>query len=311
MLAAVDAEALQQRLRLAGLVLRIDAITAEVVGALKAAGVRPILLKGPAVARWLYDEVGDRQYADTDLLVARDALARAEQVLSELGFTPAQRGWLGKSREWRRGTDMVDLHSSLFGIEASDTTAWTLLSSEVAAMEVGGTEVHVLAPAARALHLATHAAQHEAGFAKPQRDLERALAVLPPETWSAAADLAQKLGATGTFVGGLRRADGERLLHDLGLSDAASSPAAFLLASDPPPGALGLSQLAAATSMRGKLEVLARGVVPRPQYMRREYDLARRGSRGLAAAYIVRIALLAWHLPDGLLAWRRARRRST
>jgi hypothetical protein len=32
--------------------MRVDQVTGEVVKAMRAAGVRPLLLKGPAVARW-------------------------------------------------------------------------------------------------------------------------------------------------------------------------------------------------------------------------------------------------------------------
>jgi len=53
----------------AALSLHLDAVTAEVVEAFRAVGVRTILLRGPAVGKWLYQEVGDRSYVDVDLLV--------------------------------------------------------------------------------------------------------------------------------------------------------------------------------------------------------------------------------------------------
>ena len=47
----------------------IDAVTAEVVGAFAAVGIPSILLKGPALVRWLYPAGEGRPYLDSDLLV--------------------------------------------------------------------------------------------------------------------------------------------------------------------------------------------------------------------------------------------------
>ena len=65
---------------------RVDEVTAEVVRALDAAGVRAIVLKGPATVDWLYGPAADRVYADTDLLVAPGELTRAGEVLAGLGM---------------------------------------------------------------------------------------------------------------------------------------------------------------------------------------------------------------------------------
>lgn len=301
----------EARLRRAGMVLRVDAITAEIVLALRSDGVRPIVLKGPAVARWLYDEIDDRLYADSDLLVGPHELAAAESTLRGLGFVPGQHGWLSKSREWRRSTDLVDLHTSFFGIETDDSTAWTLLSKDAQPIKVGGITAETLRPAARALHLATHAAQHDSGFPKPQTDLERALLILPRETWHQAAELALALDAAGTFAAGLRRVGAADALEELRLENTPSPTAAILFAADPPPTTLGISQLAAANSIRTRLAVLGRAIIPRRNYMRGEYPLARGSARGLAAAYLMRLARLGWYLPSGLRAWNRARQQST
>jgi hypothetical protein len=69
----------------ADLVLAVAA--EQIVGALREAGVRSILLKGPVHARWLYEEGARRAYSDIDLLAPAGELDRAEVVLEELGFT--------------------------------------------------------------------------------------------------------------------------------------------------------------------------------------------------------------------------------
>jgi hypothetical protein len=289
------------------IVMRVDAITEEVLQALHASGVEPILLKGPAIAQWLYEEF-DRIYLDTDLLVAPQDLATAERTLRDLGFAAGQHGWLSKSRDWQRGPGAVDLHTSLYGIEADDATAWTLLSADPQPIEVGGITAHALSLDARAFHLATHAAQHEHSFSGPEEDLTRALAIVSPETWTRAAALADQLEATGTFAAGLRRVGANDVLQELGLADVPTPAAAALLSHKPPPTALGISQLAAAPTMRARASVLARAIVPRPQYMREHYSPARRPNAGLAAAYVLRLVDLGRQLPRGIRAWRRARR---
>ncbi|MDX6664460.1 MAG: putative nucleotidyltransferase, partial [Solirubrobacteraceae bacterium] len=50
--------------------LVVDRATAEAAGAMSAAGVPVVLLKGPAIAQWLYDPCEQRGYSDADLLVA-------------------------------------------------------------------------------------------------------------------------------------------------------------------------------------------------------------------------------------------------
>jgi hypothetical protein len=131
---------------------------------------------------------------------------------------------------------------------------------------------------------------------------------VPRDTWRRAAVLAERLLATGTFVAGLRRAAAGDLIDELGLREVATPPTAALLFAGPPPTALGISQLAAAPTMRARASVLARAIVPRPQYMREHYSPARRPNAGLAAAYVLRLVDLGRQLPRGIRAWRRARR---
>jgi hypothetical protein len=66
--------------------------TAEAVQALRDQGVRAILIKGPTIAQWLYDDPADRPYQDIDLMVAPDRYGTAEEILGGLGYrTPAVR----------------------------------------------------------------------------------------------------------------------------------------------------------------------------------------------------------------------------
>jgi hypothetical protein len=50
--------------------LRIDAGTVELLESFDLTGVHALLLKGPAIARWLYPDLAQRPYVDCDLLIA-------------------------------------------------------------------------------------------------------------------------------------------------------------------------------------------------------------------------------------------------
>ena len=66
-------------------VLRRRAATSA-LDALGAAGVRPVLLKGTAVAYGVYAAPSFRPRADTDLLIPRDQVAAAREVMTTLGY---------------------------------------------------------------------------------------------------------------------------------------------------------------------------------------------------------------------------------
>ena len=82
------------------------------------------------------------------------------------------------SYTWFRRSDrsVVDLHDTLFGVEADPEQAWALLSEETETMRIGTLEVETLGHPARLLYVVLHAAQHESHrFEQPLKDLERAL----------------------------------------------------------------------------------------------------------------------------------------
>src|ERR1700733_8351085 len=103
-----------------------DRISVEVISAMRAADIGPVLLKGPSIARWLYPD-GGRSYVDTDILVPACDVDRTAAVLRSLGFTslldgfhPLERDtYLEETTFVRRaesglGPDgMVDLHRNL------------------------------------------------------------------------------------------------------------------------------------------------------------------------------------------------------
>jgi hypothetical protein len=298
-----------------GLSLQLDAVTAEVVTALRATGIESVLLRGPAIARWLYEDANARSYVDVDLLVPPGDIEHAEQVLGGLGFSDyTVEGVLAHDRPtyahtWlRRDGAAVDLHYALLGVRLEPARIWDVLAAETEMIAVLGTEVRVASPPGRALVVALHAAHHGVGVGQPLDDLARALELLPAGLWEKASSLAARLDAQVAFATGLRLLEpGREVAHTLGLPPT-SSTETTLRASTPPPMALGFEWLATTRGLRGKAGLVARKIVPAPRFMRAWSPLARRSSAGLAAAYGWRLLWLARHAGPGFLAWRRARK---
>jgi len=304
-----------QRLAAAAQALAVDAVSGEVLGALGAAGIDVLLLKGPTFARLLYDSGGERSYSDTDLLLHERDVPRAESVIAELGFRLVLSGelfaeWQRHARTWQRPADaqMVDVHWTLPGLGVEPERAWAVLARDRVALAVGGAQTAALAPPAAALHVGLHAAQHGTSAAKGIRDLERALERLPTETWRGAAGLARELNAEAAFGAGLRLAPaGRALAGELTLGERIS-PALLLQAGAAPGAAMGFEHLAATRGTRARARLVARTLVPPADHLRFYKPLARRGRSGLAAAYLVRPLDLARQAPGALRAWRAARR---
>jgi hypothetical protein len=207
---------------------RIDVATLQVVGALRAAGVDALVLKGPAIAQWLYDPGEVRAYGDSDILAAPDRFASAGRAMAEAGFhihadeaTHPEVREEGRSQVWHRLPEdvWVDLQWRLPGVGLAPGRAWEILWAGHEEMDLGPGRVPVAGETARALHLTTAAAAADPGARKPIIDLERAIARLQLPMWEAAARLGAELHALPAMRAGLMRAagDGMDLARRLGV----------------------------------------------------------------------------------------------
>jgi hypothetical protein len=282
-----------------GVTLALDAIAVDVASALEQDGVPVLLLKGPAIGRWLYDSAGERLYDDVDLLVRVSELPRAEQTLRREAFRFVHDDDHG--RIWQRGPTNVDLHRRLAGTTAPADRVFDLLLAGSEWLELPRGAVRVPGPAARALHLALHAAQHGPDSGSPVDDLARGLDRLPDATWEGAADLARATGAVDGFAAGLELVpEGVALRARLGLEPRRRDVH--------PPVTAGLLHLFATRGARRKLALIRTELAPTRAYLRAHVPLARRGRLGLWVARLSRPFVLLFRLGPALRAARRTRR---
>ncbi|MBV9213726.1 MAG: nucleotidyltransferase family protein [Actinobacteria bacterium] len=292
---------------------RVDEVTAEVLPALARGDIRAILLKGPAIAGWLYER-DERRYADSDLLVAPADLEPAGRVLEGLGFecTFDERDFLADSHAqmWSRPrSPEVDLHWRLPGVHAESADAWRVLSAGTERLAIGAVDVETLDAARRALHVALHAAYHQRGGTNAQRDLETALERLPRDVWVECAALARRLEAEAAVGAGLRVIPrGAALADELGLTREGEGYWA-LAGGRADPGAHGVNRVMSAGSPIRALGVLARELFPPASYIRAVAPRHDIGTGSLASAYARRLFRGLRNAPRAIRTALRARRR--
>jgi hypothetical protein len=295
--------------------LRVDAWTAEVVVALRSRRIRSVLLKGPALARWLYaDDLECRAYADADLMVAPNSAEDAASTLSTLGFVgqpypPLDGHALHARHYWREhdGAD-VDLHTAFHGLEASPRERiWRIVSTNTDLVHVGDVDVDVPAIPVRLLHLVLHLGPTDSPGTKAWQDLERGIAQVPLSDWRVAVSVAEELGALHELSVRLRRLpEGVELGNELDIPHR-GSPAyrlqAALAEERAPTSVLSLLGLKLLPDARSRLLYIRRKLVPNEPELRQKSTLARRGHMRLAA--VVRVLSIVGRLPVTVLAWLR------
>jgi hypothetical protein len=308
-----------QAVRRAAAALQVDLVTREVTARLERAGVSCVLLKGPTFARWLYDDVLSRPYSDTDLLVRIQDLPHAREALTGSGFDAHGAGGTGPSlhhaEPWIRPLDgaIVDLHHRLPGMSGS-ADAWQVLSGHTEQMTLRGAEVTILDEPARALHVALHAAQHGSERDASLQDLERALAVVSPEVWALAADIARATGAKAALATGLRmRPGGERIVEELGLgaiaADAQELAEIVRQSEGRAPVVQGLVWLGSVRGTRTRAALILHKAFPPRDALRQWAATTPAGVLRVLPPRLRRPVWLVVRAPRALLRYRRARRR--
>jgi hypothetical protein len=299
--------------------LAIDAATVEAVRALDDAGVRTLLLKGPALAGMLYEGDEGRLWVDADLLTHPDRHQAALAALATIGFeprisNPVERGSVPYAVHLvRAGSpapgamhDSIDLHRGFAGVGATFESFWSSVAEDADSIELFGHSISVPSIPARLAVVALHAAAHGRDHAKSMRDVERAVERFDDACWAEAMRLAETWRALDFFVIGVRLAPGgSDLVARLGVAHEPSR-AASMRGAGMPRAQRGLEQLGRTAGLASRLRLIARKLFPTPQLMRIWAPLARRGPLGLAVAYMWRPLWLLGQVPPVIAAFLRA-----
>lgn len=281
---------------------------------LRAAGIPSILLKGAAIATWLYDDGQLRPYSDIDLLVSPAQFEQAKQALAGLGYEHRLEGAdpveFGPKEQELHGPDAVciDLHHGLLGAEAPNQRCWEVLVRHTVPFRLAGGHVDVLDVPARAMHLALHAAQNGPVDQKALADLELGLAKLTADDWRRAAVVAQELEASPAFAAGLRLLPaGVALAEELNLTRRLSVELA-LRTQSAPQNAIFFERFVNTPGVRRKAALLGRKLFPTAAFLRANSEDAARSRLGLVRAWITHPVTVAGSFAPALISWLQARR---
>lgn len=303
-------------LRLVARSLLLDRRALAAVEHLRQAGIPAILLKGAAIATWLYDDGTARPYIDIDVFVSPLQFTHAIAVLAEIGYRvrlpgahPAE---LGPKELDLIGPDEVaiDLHNGLIGVSVPSTECWDVLINHTTALTIAGGTVQVLDIPARAMHLALHAAQNGPIDVKALSDLRRGVQRASKQDWKQAAAIAARIDATEAFAAGLRLVpEGEALAEELQLPRTMSLELALRVAAVTQ-DALFFARFSETHGAKAKAVLIARKFFPTATTLRANSELAQRSRMGLLWVRITHPLELAVRFVPALAAWARVRRAS-
>jgi hypothetical protein len=128
------------------------------VAAFHQADLPMVSLKGPCLAERLYGDAALRACYDLDLLVRQSDLARAERLLTDIGFSPH-----GDAddyhRRWRRKAVILELHHNLENPQAFDFDM-DAIWARTRLSQFQGVPIRLLGLSDEMLYLCFHAVRH-------------------------------------------------------------------------------------------------------------------------------------------------------
>ncbi len=278
-------------------------------------GVEAILLKGPVIAAWLYDDGELRSYCDVDLLVSPADFERATAALGELGFVNRLVGAhpIEHSVTERElvGPDNVniDLHRGLIGVKTSFERCWEVLRRQTVTFSLASYgDVLVLDEPARLMHLPLHAAQNGPADSKALDDLGRGLAKANFDAWREAAAVAERLDATEAFAAGLRLLPAGEVLAEALTLPRSVNVELYLRTRSAPSAALFFEKLAATAGLSAKIALIRRKLFPTAVYLGSQSTAGRVRAMALVRPWARRAISLATRLLPAFRSWNQARR---
>lgn len=288
--------------------MALDREAVAITRFLETTGIPCIVLKGPALASWLYVDGTVRTYSDIDLLVPPSDFEKTASILHELGYEPNVSG--SKLEREAHATTMtgprgltVDLHRSLNATADELVNSYAVLSPGSRELSLAGGHVLVCGEVAQLVVVVLHAAQHGAHESKPIEDLRRAAPVVTDAQVRDAFALAQQLGAAESFTAGLAL-DPElaRRHRDLISTPRSALVRARALSGHRVPGVVPLARIVDSGGF-ARVRLILRAVFPTREFLESRYGPM--SSRRAVGRRIRRYAHQVSRLPAALrLLWR-------
>lgn len=141
----------------------------NVLNAMRAAGIRALAYKGPALAASLYGDITLREMSDLDILVEPASISAARKVLIELGYQPfftltrkQEEARLGSDceSEFSDGRVVVDLHWQITPPHLAPRFSFEALWQRRRDVTIGQKAVPTFSAEDTALVLAVHGGKH-------------------------------------------------------------------------------------------------------------------------------------------------------
>ena len=188
-------------------------VTIELVSRLESSGIKSILMKGPAIGVVAYGDPSLRSFDDVDLLVRKQDLVRARDLLISFGYekqyVDADESFLidqHHALEFSNSRLKVELHSALverhLRLSVPEPDLWAVESR----VSCAGGSVRVLAPHYFFVFLCSHGAKHEWERPRWVRDIAQLLTKVDPDAAGRIIDTADGLHARRILALGLRLA---------------------------------------------------------------------------------------------------------
>jgi len=138
----------------------------------RASGIPMLLLKGSALSRWIYGDMGIRPMSDVDVLCREEDIRRLEGVLHRLGYAQRTTGSysrlhaaVGQERSHLPPYDhpkgvRIEVHLNLFGKEGGDAGLMDSVWRHAQDLTVDGLQFRTLSDEHMLLHLCLHLHHH-------------------------------------------------------------------------------------------------------------------------------------------------------
>ena len=179
-------------------------------GALTAAGVRHMTVKGPVLAKQIYGSVTARYSKDLDLLVEPTSIKAVEVVLRRIGFEDRNLSGFGENKYSSKHRSFVgfgmevEVHTRLLDVAAQLPLNFTEVWERRVEAKLGPLKLATLSPIDSLLYLCAHGASHLWFRLKWLEDIARIILHKDDAVLKDSLLVARRVGAEAVVAGALQ-----------------------------------------------------------------------------------------------------------